>query len=219
MARFLSSAEAAQFYDGFGAKQDKQGFYEDAPLAALAQHLPLEDTPSLFEFGCGTGRFARGLLEEHLPGDARYAGCDVSQTMLGLAQARLCPFGSRITLWQSDEKPDFSRANPPVDLIVSCYVLDLLPPDLRAAVLAECARALPHGGHLGLVSLTWGNGPASWLTSRLWSLIARYAPRLVGGCRPISLAAHLGANTWNIVYDKVIPRWTIPSEVLIATRR
>ncbi len=57
------------FYDRFGAKQDSQAFYEDAATADLILNAELGAARAVFEFGCGTGRFAEKLLAEHLPAD------------------------------------------------------------------------------------------------------------------------------------------------------
>ena len=54
----LSIPEARRFYDRFGAKQDKQVWYEAAALDDLVLHSDLANARSIFELGCGTGRLA-----------------------------------------------------------------------------------------------------------------------------------------------------------------
>lgn len=63
----LTRSQARRFYDHFGAKQDSQAFYEDAALDDLMRHADCAQAQSVFEFGCGTGRFAAQLLTKHLP--------------------------------------------------------------------------------------------------------------------------------------------------------
>jgi SAM-dependent methyltransferase len=218
MPRYLTSPQASRFYDRFGSKQDRQGFYEDAPLADLAAHLRFEQARHVFEYGCGTGRYAARLLADHIAETATYAACDLSQTMIELARGNLAPFTRRVTLWQSGEVPDFLPGNPPFDIILSSYVLDLLSPEAISEMLAESARSLRPGGQLGLVSLTHGNSFASRITSRIWALLAELRPSLVGGCRPLELEYFLDPKIWRVSYRKTVLRWTIPSEVLIATR-
>src|SRR5512142_1037013 len=123
----LSRDGAKAFYDAFGAKQDKQGFYEDGALADLIAHADFPHAGSVFEFGCGTGKFARRLLEHHLQPDARYTGVDLSSTMVGLARERLASFGSRARVEQTDGENVWQHVELPVDRIVTTYVLDLLP--------------------------------------------------------------------------------------------
>ncbi len=219
MSRYLSASQAQLFYDRFGSRQDAQGFYEDAALAALAAHLDCADATRVFELGCGTGRFAEMLLTGYLPHDAHYAACDLSQTMVGLARTRLGRFGDRVQVWQAGASASFPAQPAAYDLVLSTYVLDLLAPGDIARVLAQAARCLRPGGQLGLVSLTRGPGLFSGLVSRLWGAIAALRPGLVGGCRPVVLARYLDAATWQIIHDSTVTSWLIPSEVLVALRR
>ena len=94
-SRTLTTSEARAFYDRFGAKQDKQAFYEDRAIAALIAHADFEHAQSIFEFGCGTGRLAARLLPTPLPDNCHYLGVDISTTMVALARERLRPTGQR----------------------------------------------------------------------------------------------------------------------------
>jgi hypothetical protein len=58
----LSPDEARKVYDRIGRAQDTQAFYEDRATAELIPHLELADAQSVFEFGCGTGRFAASTI-------------------------------------------------------------------------------------------------------------------------------------------------------------
>lgn len=99
--RGLTKKEIERFYDRFGAKQDKQNYYEDVALADLLKHACFDAAHMVVEFGSGTGRLAEELLRKYLPMDATYWGCDVSSTMIRLSQKRLSRFGERVTLWKS----------------------------------------------------------------------------------------------------------------------
>ena len=85
----LDRGQVRAFYDRFGARQDAQAFYEDAALTELVLHADFEAAGRVYELGCGTGRFARRLLERHLPDGATYLGVDLSATMVELARGRL----------------------------------------------------------------------------------------------------------------------------------
>jgi ubiquinone/menaquinone biosynthesis C-methylase UbiE len=84
MGRTLTTAQAKAFYDRFGARQDAQSFYEDRAIDVLVVHGVFSTATSVFEFGCGTGRFAKRLLAQALPPEARYMGVDVSSAMVCL---------------------------------------------------------------------------------------------------------------------------------------
>lgn len=217
MSRFLDTDAARSFYDRFGARQDTQAFYEDAALDLLVAGADLSQARRVFEFGCGTGRLAERVLSRELPPEARYWGCDISGTMIRLACGRLGSFGARATLWQNEGRPDFAAAGP-FDRILATYVLDLLPPDTIAAFLAEAAAALTPGGLLAVAGLTPGETTLSAATSRLWSLVHRARPTLVGGCRPLRLVPFLESGPWRLRHRQVVSGWSVPSEVIIAER-
>jgi ubiquinone/menaquinone biosynthesis C-methylase UbiE len=213
----LTRQEAKAFYDRFGAKQDKQAFYEDPALEDLIAHGAFEQARSVFEFGCGTGRFAERLLDRHLPADAVYHGIDISDTMVGLARERLRRFGDRATVVRSDGSPATGAAPASVDAFVSTYVLDLLPEDDIRGVLAEARRVLKPAGRLCVVSCTWGRVGVSRVVSWLWGRVHTLRPSLVGGCRPLCVSDYLRGETWLIRHVNVVVAYGIPSEMVIAS--
>jgi ubiquinone/menaquinone biosynthesis C-methylase UbiE len=212
----LTRAQAKAFYDRFGAKQDKQGFYEDPALDNLVAHADFEHTRSVFEFGCGTGRFAERLLDRHLPQDAVYHGVDLSDTMVALARDRLRRFGDRGAIVQSDGSAATGAAPASVDAFVSNYVLDLLPDDEIRAVFAEAQRVLRPGGRLCVVSGTRGRAGLSRLVSWLWGRVHALRPALVGGCRPLLLTNFLAGSGWRLEHVNVVVAYGVPSEVVVA---
>lgn len=215
MARYLSPEAARRFYDRIGRLEDTQAFYEDPALAVLIDEGGFGTAQCVMEFGCGTGRLAERLLSA-LPPDARYAACDLSGRMVELARSRLSRFGDRVTVWQCGPAPDFAPGHPPFDRIVTSYVLDLLPPEGIAAVLAAARATLSPGGRFCAASITDGAGfPASWL-STAWRGLYRLSPGLVGGCCPIRLAGFF-ADGWSIQTDARVDPWAVTSEIVIAT--
>jgi ubiquinone/menaquinone biosynthesis C-methylase UbiE len=214
----LGHSEVRSFYDRFGKKLDTQSFYEDAALDDLVAHARFEEAASVFEFGCGTGRFAERLLEGPLPASATYLGCDTSATMVDLATERLAPFSKRARVLQTDGAIRFPIPDASVDRLVATYVLDLLSEADIVESLREAERALIPGGRLCLASLTKGTTILSGVVSALWAAVFRLRPSLVGGCRPILLARHLDPGSWQVEYRNVVVAFGVPSEVLVALR-
>lgn len=60
----LTAEQARRVYDRIGRVQDTQSFYEDAVTQRLAKLGAFERAGSVFELGCGTGRYADLLLRE-----------------------------------------------------------------------------------------------------------------------------------------------------------
>ncbi len=122
----LKPFEVKAFYDRFGAKQDMQRFYEDPALDDLITHAHFDEARHIFEFGCGTGRFAEHLLKGYLPATAMYHGCDLSPTMVKLARDRLSSYAERAQIYPSTGLVKIDLPDHSVDRVISTYVLDLL---------------------------------------------------------------------------------------------
>ncbi len=212
----LSREQARAFYDRFGSKQDWQSFYEDPATAGLIAHADFGNAGSVFEFGCGTGRFAEGLLEHHLPSSASYLGIDISSTMVELARPRLLRFGERAEVRLTEGEPKFDVKGGGFDRFVSTYVFDLLSESDIRAVLCEAHRMLRPGGLLCLSSLSAPHGPASRALMAAWSALHARRPALTGGCRPIDLLPFLGDGAWKVRHHGTFTPLGIPSETIVA---
>ena len=213
----LTRSQAKTFYDRFGKKQDTQAFYEDAALEDLIKHAGFDNTKAIFEFGCGTGRFAIRLLTSCLSPSATYTGIDLSETMVNIAQQRLSPYSDRARVIQSDGSIHYPIADHSVDRVVSTYVLDLLSETDIQQAIAEAHRVLTPDGKLCLVSLSTGINFSSRMVCAIWNAVFNQRASLVGGCRPVQLASYLDENSWSIDYHKVITQFAVPSEILIAS--
>lgn len=214
-AKVLTSAEAQKYYDRFGKKQDTQGFYEDPALDDLIIHGRFQDARKIFEFGCGTGKFAARLLAEYLPSTATYLGCDVSPVMISLAAQRLKRYAERAQLIRSEGPVRFSLPDHSVDHVIASYVLDLLSEENTRAFFAEAHRVLIPEGKLCLASLTQGVTPRSRLVASLWTAVFRLRASFVGGCRPLRLPPYIDRGLWHFEHQRVLTPFGVPSEVLI----
>ncbi len=217
--RMLTHQQAKAFYDRLGSKQDLQAFYELPATTNLIAHAAFEEAQSAIECGCGTGAFAERLLSRHLPSQARYLAVDSSSTMVRLARARLARFGARVTVRQTDGSLQFDEVSGSFERFVSNYVLDLLSCSDMAQLLAEAHRLLVSEGRLCLVSLTCGSTPLSNLVTWSWTRVHALQPRLVGGCRPVELRDCMPHTGFHMDYARVITRFGVPSEVVVASRQ
>jgi len=181
-------------------------------------HSNFSEAHSVFEFGCGTGRFANELLSGPLPSDAIYFGCDISQTMVGLTENRILTFADRAKGYLTDGTFEFKFLNEKFDRVVSNYVLDIFSFNNIALFLDKAHRILNRHGLLCLVSLTFGKTVFSRLVPSIWTLIHRLKPKLVGGCRPIRLTEFIDQNYWQVEYSKIVNAWGISSEILVAKK-
>jgi ubiquinone/menaquinone biosynthesis C-methylase UbiE len=217
--RTLSHDEARAFYNWFGAKQDSQRFYEDRAVSDLITHADFHEARSVFEFGCGTGRFAERLLSDYLPTSCRYRALDISSTMVRLARERLAHWGERVVIEQTFGSMTITAPDSSFDRFVANYVLDLLSEQDIHRLLAEAHRVLEPGGLLCTVGLTLGTSLSAKIVGPLWQALFRLYPRLVGGCRAVVVNDFLGASNWSVHYTNVITRFGISSEVLVVARK
>ena len=212
----LTPERARAYYDWFGSKQDSQAFYENPAIDDLIAHAAFDSAEHVLEFGCGTGRFASGLLANYLPQTATYLGVDLSRTMVDLTRKRLAPYDGRAKVVLSDGAVKFPLPDHSVDRVISTYVLDLLSETDMQQAIAESLRVLAPGGRLCLASLTTGTTVASRAVSEIWTTIYRLHASLVGGCRPIQLQSLLPSEDWTIQHRNIVSRFGIASEVLVA---
>ena len=215
----LDAQEAARVYDRIGRLQDTQRFYEDPATTRLAELADLGQARSVYELGCGTARFAVGLLRDRLSAQARYVAADVSPKMVGLARRRLEPWAPRARV-ELVEPPgsELPGEDGAFDRFLAAYVFDLLSAEDAHALLEEARRLLEPQGVLGVVSLTHGTTWPTRLVSRTWSGVSRRWPALLGGCRPIEATELLGSTGWRPRRRELIARFGVPSEVVVAER-
>jgi len=210
----LTPERAGRVYDRIGRVQDWQSFYESPAVDDLMAHADFEHARRVFELGCGTGSFARTLLDDVLPDDATYSGVDVSSKMVQLASDRLRGFGDRADVHRVDGRPPFPGESGRFDRFVAIYVFDLLSETLARQMLDEARRLLDGGGRLCLVSLTHGTTFPSRVLCSLWNRAWKVTPALVGGCRPIDLDSLL--DEWEIDHATVVTAWAVPSQIIVA---
>lgn len=215
----LSHQEARRTYDRIGSRQDSQRFYEDRATALVLLHGDFTTAQSVFEFGCGTGRFALCLFAEYLSNTARYRGVDVSSKMVRLAQTRLASHSPQAEVILTEGGPPVDEPAESYDRFVSNYVFDLLSHEDIRAVLREAHRMLRPDGLLCLSGLSSGFGFASRIVADAVGWIQSLRPSLVGGCRPVDLLPFLLESEWQVQHHSKVVAFGIPSEVVVAKRR
>lgn len=211
----LSPRRLRAVYDRVGARQDRQAWYEDVATDVLLRHGAFEDAGAVVEMGCGTGRLAAALLARS---GATYRGTDLSPVMVGLARARLAPFGRRAAVELVDGGPP---PGPPgsADRFVAAYVLDTLSDADIAAAVGAAHRLLRPGGLLCLASLGGAAGGLPRAVAAAWAGVYRVRPDLVGGCRPVRVVPFLDPDRWAVRHAEPVAPWGVPSEAVVAERR
>jgi SAM-dependent methyltransferase len=107
---------------------------------AIAAHVPLDDTESVLDFGCGCGRVTRYFRDHH--GDV--AGSDVNRDAVAWCRANL-PF-ARFEV--NGLAPPLAFDDASFDLVYALSVFTHLTADLQLAWRDELHRVLRPGGRL-----------------------------------------------------------------------
>jgi SAM-dependent methyltransferase len=218
MTRTLSHEQARRVYTRIGALQDTQAYYEDRATNVLVSRFELAGARSVFELGCGTGRFAARLLDTKLPATATYKASDLSPAMVELARKRLARFGARATVVLSEGGPPEGEPTAGFDRFVSNFVLDLLSVEDIRATIGQAHRMLAAGGLLGLSSLTHGFTRTTRWTASVLSGVHRLRAEWIGGCRALELLDFLPQSHWRVLHVDRIAALGVPLQAVVARR-
>jgi ubiquinone/menaquinone biosynthesis C-methylase UbiE len=197
----------APFYDLWARLTETRAWRRALELAWV------RDGESVLEVAVGTGLAFAEILRQNPTG--RNEGVDLTEAML--ARARGKAERSTATNWHlhlgNAERLDFADAT--FDLLLNCYMFDLLPEESFGRVLSEFHRVLKPGCRLVLVNLAPGSG----LLPSLWSQLHRLNPAWVGGCRPVRLTGPVEQAGFTIQTCEHTKSAGVPSEVILAHRR
>ncbi|MBI3895562.1 MAG: methyltransferase domain-containing protein [Acidobacteria bacterium] len=167
---------------------------------------------AVLEVGVGPGIMLESLARANSEGII--AGIDLTPAMLQRTRRR---FRHRSlaspALFQADVR-FLPFADGSFDMVFSSYLLDLLSiPNIEKA-LQEMRRVIRPSGRLMLVYLSQDK---PWF-NRIWGFFYWMVPMLLGGCRPIHVAAHLPSAGFAVVATRRITQWGIPAELILANR-
>ena len=167
---------------------------EHPEVPILLDRLAVEPGETVLDVGCGLG-YALEVLAERVGPGGHAIGVDVSDRMIEFATERIdgAGFGDRTTLHRLDARDLAPIGDGSVDAATLTFTLEVLPPEHRPAVLAECRRVLDAEGRLGVLAIASEDS----LAVSLYERANRIVPGLVDS-RPIDAAAVLTANGFSV---------------------
>lgn len=168
---------------------------------ALVQGAALSHAKAVVELGPGTGTVTQALLDA-MPADARLFAVEIDGPLLE-ATARRLPDPRLVPIHGSaaDITKLLAEAGHtgPVDAVVSCLGMSLLPPDLRQEILASSIAALAPDG----VFVQYGY---------LHAKVAVYSPNR--GFSRFDLAAYLQRHFEEVQQQRVLANFP-PADVFV----
>ena len=207
----VSQSDIKKVYDKIAPIYDIWGNMTEAHARKRALELAeIKDGKNILEVAVGTGLAFYEIVKRNPNGTN--TGVDLSQGMLEKAKKRLdrlpqsnysLSVGTAFQL----EIPDDS-----IDTLMNNYMFDLITYSDMDRVLAEFKRVLKKEGKLVLVNMTEGES----FGSRLYDLLYKFSPKMMGGCRGIKLSDKLRKNGFRVASRKYIQQMLFPSEVILA---
>jgi len=175
----------------------------------IADPGPTED---VLEVATGTGAQLVQLASRNARG--RTIGVELSDGMLAKTRRRLAREGlDGVDVLQADAR-ELPFAGESFDLIVNSYMLDLLPRDEIARVLAGFQRLLRPGGRLVMSNMTIGER----YTHRIWDALYARGIVLTANCRGVLAAPALADLGFVGIEREYSAQLSFPTEVVIARR-
>ncbi|MCC6175766.1 MAG: methyltransferase domain-containing protein [Chloroflexi bacterium] len=207
----ISHEAARRYYDRLAGAHDFAERYEGRAKARALALLQVSKGQHVVNVGVGTGLDHMRLVHAVGPGGLAL-GLDLSRVMLDLTRER-----THASVCQADALR-LPLADEICDRAFCAYVLDLLPENEIATVLAELYRILRPGGRIALVSLTDGTTLMSRGVIAVWRAIHAINPLILGGCRPVHLIGLVRAAGFIDLESETIVQFGIPSEIVAARR-
>lgn len=186
--------------------------FESKARRRVLQLAGIRDGEAVLEVGIGTGVQIAELARRNPTG--RTAGVDVASGMLDRARRRLskgrCP-GVELHLADARQLPFDDHS---FDLVVTTYMLDLLPRDDIPCVLSEFLRVLKPGGRLVVAGMTKGERP--W--HRFWDVLYQRGLSLSCNCRGVLAAPLMQGLGFIDIRREYLAQLMLPTEVVSARR-
>ncbi len=202
-----------RFYDWPGLAQSYDFWSTLTESRAGARALEVADFQPgerVLEVAVGTGVLFSKIAQTD--GLKLCVGIEPAEAMLCRARRRLASQRKeRIAICRADAR--LTPFTPECfDVIVNCYMLDLLPESDIQKVLQEFRRILKPTGRLILLVMARQN----WLIQRLWMALYSLSPALVGGCRPVPLSSYLTTRAWRTERGEQISQSGFLSQLILA---
>jgi ubiquinone/menaquinone biosynthesis C-methylase UbiE len=168
----------------------------------------LRDGESFLEVAVGTGlTFAPMTITNP---NGRNEGIDLCESMLRRCRDRLSSLGAAAFRLRRGDARELPFDDGSFDLLLCCYLFDLLPENDFTAVLRQFHRVLRDCGRLVVVNLTTGG-------TRFKMTVGRVLPA-PGGLRPIELGQHVVAAGFTDVSRYTYSQSLVSSELIRAVK-
>jgi ubiquinone/menaquinone biosynthesis C-methylase UbiE len=191
---------------------DFQLFLERAAIDLALELAAIRPGDRVLDLGTGTGAVLRRLAAR---ADAPREAVGVDRSASMLAAVRDLPKAWRLVCADATALP---FPNESFDVVTAAYLLHLLGPPARRAVIADAARVLSASGRLVTVTVGVPASPALALAFAPLAAIAQRAPGIMAGLRVLDPRGELVEGGFCVRAARRTGRG-YPSLVIVAERR
>jgi ubiquinone/menaquinone biosynthesis C-methylase UbiE len=197
----------APIYDLFGILMESKARQRAIDMAAI------KNGEKILEVAFGTGLNFVEILKRNPQGWVD--GIDVSMKMLERAQKRISKTGHKnYTLYLGDCR-HLPFEDGAFDILMTQYLLDILPVEDFTPILLQFRRVLKDGGRIVLVNMTKGE---RWL-NKIYEEIYKLKPPLLAGCRGVMAQPFLEEIGFKEFQREFVSQLGFPSEVVLGVKR
>jgi len=197
----------APIYDLFGILMESKARQRAIDMAAI------KNGEKILEVAFGTGLNFVEILKRNPQGWVN--GIDVSMKMLERARKRISKTGQdNYALYLGDCR-HLPFEDGTFDILMTQYLLDILPVEDFTPILLQFRRVLKDGGRIVLVNMTKGE---RWL-NKIYEEIYKLKPPLLAGCRGVMAQPFLEEIGFIEFEREFVSQLGFPSEVVLGVKR
>ncbi len=174
--------------------------------------MNLQDGEKVLEVAIGTGLNLMEIVKRNPNGWVE--GVDISPKMLEKARQRLLKLRSRNFKLHLCDCRNLPFENNSFDILISQYLLDILPVEDFIPVLQEFKRVLRNGGRLILVNMTKGERRIN----KIYEEIYKLKLPLIAGCRGVISKPFLQKVGFQVLKREFISQIGFPSEIVMGIK-
>jgi len=173
----------------------------------------VQDGMRILEVATGSGEMFRRIVRANRNGMT--LGVDLAPNMASLTQRRIRRrFPHSVTHCQAVDARSMPFRDGSFDVVVCCYLLELLSSEDIVRTVDEFHRVLRSRGRLALVMI--GQDTAAF--NRLYKLLGKLAPAFWGRQVEERVPELIAASDFRIVSEQVVRQVFYPSRVLVARK-
>jgi len=174
--------------------------------------MNLQDGEKVLEVAIGTGLNLMEIVKRNPNGWVE--GVDISPKILEKAIQRLLKLGSRNFKLHLCDCRNLPFENNSFDIVISQYLLDILPVEDFIPVLQEVKRVLRNGGRLILVNMTKGERRIN----KFYEEIYKLKLPLIAGCRGVVSKPFLQKVGFQVLKREFVSQIGFPSEIVMGIK-